>query len=1117
MKPFDTKHLLVAGTALVSVAAFATGARAADISAASSATWASSAGQTGADVANAAAGDNLDITGDAVDITITNDTSADDGSGDTNTFEVGAITDSSAATDGDLTVTTGTGSDLTVTIGSAVLDGNVAITGDDADDATIAVTVSDDLTVGGTLAVTTDEADSAESVTLNVTDDLAVTGTTTLTASGTSAAATADISVDGDATFTGAVTVTGGGFSGADATLTLSGATNTFTGGLTLTDATGAASLVLDGAVAQTVSGAIAGDGDITITNTHASGVTFTGANTNTGTITVNNDGNDQAVTFTSDVASAVTLGDGTGTDTITATFGGSSATTVSGAITGGATETVALVFTGGSTVTLSGAATSNIDTVTVSGSTTLDSDAAITATTITIASGSTLDQGAGTIAAAIANSGTINQTDTGAVTGNITGTGTLDIDASATYTGDITQSAADVATGVTFTVVGAYDVDTTTLNGAAGTIGFTTGNDVTGNIVAAADGEGVVTFTDTAATTAITGNIGTSSVAVEDLTITDGAAAAVVTTTGDLYVNDIDIGQADTLSFIGTGTQYVSGTIDEASGGSSAITIGDGSSATPTVTFAGIIGGSGNVADLTVNDGAEAVFQADATFDGALSADAATIEVQEGSTLTADTQTDADVTTWDIGVSNTAGGSQTNGTVVFSSDAVNLAVDTVNFVVSATSDALTTGASILDDVFQGNAAVTTTGVTVTDNSYLYAFTLVDDTNNVDVTVSLDNTIAETADNTANENAGDMLLTTLSSSTNTEIGLIQGQLIAAGSAAGVNEVLEATVSDVAGGAVQSGLTIASQSSRITGTRLAALRDGGSAGMSAGDLSDGVQVWGQAFGQMATQDRRDGVAGYDADTYGFVAGIDTEAMAEDLTVGVALSYANTEVDSDASDNAQTETDSYQVTLYGDYDINNRTYVSGQIGYIYGDSATSRDNVGGVSSLDVTGDFDSSVYVAAAELGHDYTVDHNVVVTPKLTLDYAHYDADGYTETGAGGASLSVGDTELDILELGLAVDVATTHSYADGSYIKPKLSLGVRHDVIGDEVETTNQFVGGGSAFKVEGFDPAQTTFDVGLGLSYFTTDNWELTGQYGYEFKEDYDSHTGSLKAAYKF
>jgi len=1105
---------LLAGTAMVAVGAFAVSdAQAQTATLTGNTEWASgAAGAVDGDGTTASAGHDAVMTTHS--LTFTNDATNNDGSADANTFAAGDVT----STTGNLIIEDDGANNLAVTIGSYTASGtgDFSVSGKDANTANIAASVTGALSTGGALNVIQTETSSADTMALTVGGALTVTGTTAVTA-GAFAGATSTLNADGNTDFTGAVTATGGAGAGANAVVTLSGATNTFTGGLNLVTAAKSI-LTIDGTVAQTVTGVISGAGDINVTNTHASGVTFAGDSTNTGTITMNVAATDQAVTFNGDVASDISLGDDTDTDTKTATFNGTTQT-ISGAISGGgAADTVALVFTGGDTVTLSGATTSNIDTVAVTGNTTLDSDAAITATTITVASGSTLDQGAGAIGGAIANAGTIHQTGTGAVNGAITGAGTLNIDGTATYTGAITQSAATIATTKTLTTVGAYTVGTTTLEEATSGITFTTGNDATTNIVATAVDKGVVTFTDVAATSAFTGNIGTATSKINDFVITDGANAAVVTLSGNLYANDIDLGQADSLRFVGTGTNYVTGTVDAANDTGAGLVIGDGTNA-KTVTFEGIVGGSGNIDSLTINDLAKTVFRDDATFDGAFSADQATIEGAAGKTVTVATLTDADVVTYNVNVDKVGGGAQTHSKYAATGDAFDLSNDTVHFQVEASAAPLTVGASVLDNVFAGNAGATIAGATVTDNSYMYGFALVADTNNVDATVTLENSVNSLSTQVTNKNAGNMLMTTLAASTNTQINQIQSNVAAAGTAAAVNEVLEAAASAVDGGAVVASMGISNQSASIANTRMAALRSGNTVatGMSAGNAASGAQYWGQAFGVTADQDDRDGVNGYDANTYGIAVGMETEALSDNMAVGVALTYASTDVDSENATTTNTEVDSIQLTVYGDYDLDDRTYVSGQLGYSFNDNDTTRHNVGGTTGLTAKGNYDSNQISVRAEGGRSYAMEGNLTLTPSVNVAYMHYDADTYTETGAGGANLLVDADALNTFEVGVDVEAAWNLEQADGSVMKPAVRLGVRHDLIGDEFEANNTFTGGGTAFKTEGFDPAQTTFNGGVGVTYFSTNNWDLTANYDVEYKSDYVSHAGLLKAAYNF
>lgn len=1085
----DIKKLLLAGTAIVAVgAAGATSAKAADLTLGANGTWASAGGANSTpttDVTNAAAGDNVDITTGAVTLTVTNG-GPTDGTG-ANAFVLGAVTDSGAGV-GAIDITAGAAADLTATIGSAVIDGAFSLTGADATDADLTVGVTGALTTGTTLTVLSDGDTQQNASALTVGGALTV-GTTTAVTAGAFAGSTATLNADGNTSFTGAVTLTGGADAGANAELTLSGASNTFTGGLNL--ATAAKSiLTVDGAVAQTVTGVISGAGDINVTNTHASGVTFAGDSTHTGNLTVNNDGNNQSVTFTGDSASAIALGDNSGADTITANFTGETLA-ISGGITGGASETVNVNFAGGSTITLSGAATSGVDTAAISGNTTVTTNQNFGATNITVASGSTLATTANTVTGAIANSGTL-QLGGGSVTGDVTGTGLLDVNTTGTVTGSITQGTADIA-AVTLNQAtgGTYNVGTTTFS-ADGTLAFdNAARTVTGNFTNATDAEGTITIADGTNTTAFVGNLGAStSNSLKALTVA-GGSANVVTTTGNLYVDAITLNDADTLSFIGTSAQTVSGTITDG-----ILNVGDGTKATD-VTFSGVIS---SAVTQNVQAAATARYNANATFTGAYTNAGAT-HVGSGATLTAASLTDSGGT-FVLGVADSDG---TLTAADFGQISVGAAaLDTDDVTISVTGVI-----GLADDLDIAGAATFDEAKVLVDNSALYVFT-VDATHNIDVTQA---STASITNNAAKKATADNLLAVTATG---ELLQVQNAFVSAGSA-DVNNVLEAAASDVSAGAVVGGVQVAGHTTSVNNQRLAALRSGDETGMSAGQMMSGLKAWIQGFGATGEQDERDNVSGYDVDSVGFALGLDTENVAEDLTVGVSVAYANTDVESDAISNAETEIDSYQIALYGDYDLSNTAFITAQLAYMWSDNETTR-NPGGVSSLVANGDYDSDTFIANATLGNDYHMGHgSLVLTPSVSANYVHYSADSYTETGAGTANLSVNSDSMNIFELGLGVNAEWSFEQANGSWFKPSVGVGVRHDLIGDEYQATNQFAGSTTSFEVEGYDPAQTTFDAGVGFKYYTTDSWTISADYNYEFKSDFDSHAGVVKASYKF
>ena len=1103
------KKLLLTGTALVAVTSFGAQAQAATQTLAGNVEWANAGTKVvgAGDGTTAVAGDDAVLS--TFNLTVTNDGTNDDGSANKNTFALGTVT----ATTGDFVITEGSANLNTVTIGSFTSDagGDFSVTGVDGFTGGITATVTNGATIGGNLSVVNGETNAADAVSLSVGGALSVTGTTAVTGGAGAFANPASLTVGGNATFTGAVTVTGGADATAPATLTLNGATNAFTAGLTLTKgAAGAANLKLSGTTAQTVSGNIGGTGVVTIDN--ASGATFSGT-VAADSIVIEKTAGSSSATFQNTVTAPITLGGDGAAGTNTVTFDTTTqGFTVTGAIAGTAGETNNIVVSGGKTLVQATASTVGLTNLTVSGTgTILDSNANLTVTNTTIGSGATLDVGAGNLTSAVANSGTLLLSGAGDVIGNVTGTGTLDVNETTAVNGNISQGSITVAEGKAFTVEGGASRTVTgdiTLEDAASDgsdaqMVFDNGANTTtftGNIKTQIDGEGVVSFNDDAgATLALVGDVGTSALKVGTFNVL-GGAAQTLTTTGNLYVNNILVDDADTLQFLGTAAQIVSGAI---TGG--IITVGNGTT-TSDVTFGGAVG---SAASATVSANAFARLNANFTTDGAYTNNGSTY-VGVGSTLTA-ASLGGTGTLYINMLDDGDGVAENDGSdsgLVVSAGAVD--TSTGNLVINYTG---TTVAGTYAGIVTGGGG-TALDATVTDNSFQYGTTVVLNGTNYDLTVT--RTSLADIGTTGNNTALGTMLETIATTTDPQISQAINNIASQSTQEGANEVMESMTPTVDGGHMVAAANVTNNAFGQMGDRLALLRSGEQTGMAAGNGTMGHRLWAQGFGSKAQQDRRDGVDGYDADTYGGTIGLDTETISDNGVVGVAFSYANTEVDSKNANTTNSDVDSYQIAVYGDYDLDQTMWLNGMAAYAWNDVSTTRHNVGGIAGLNANGDFDANQYTVQAEVGRDYTYD-SMTVAPSFLAHWTHYDPDGYTETGAGGLNQVVDQDSVDIFELGVGVDASWQYETASGMEFVPSLHAGYRYDLVGDEVEATARFTGAGAAFTTQGADPARSAFNVGGAMKLYTTDNWEFSANYDFNFKSDYDAHAGYLRAGVKF
>ena len=322
--------------------------------------------------------------------------------------------------------------------------------------------------------------------------------------------------------------------------------------------------------------------------------------------------------------------------------------------------------------------------------------------------------------------------------------------------------------------------------------------------------------------------------------------------------------------------------------------------------------------------------------------------------------------------------------------------------------------------------------------------------------------------------------------------------------------------DVSGGAGAASINTSVASTGTVSNRLALLRgtDNGRSGMVAGEhMMANREMWLQAFGTNVEQDERKGVKGFDATTGGFAIGVDTDEIVHGGRVGVAFAYAKADVDSDQANNAQTDIDTYQLTAYGSKDLANDMYVDGMISYAFNEHEGSRTDF---LNDTYTADYDGNQFSVKGEVGKSYDW-ANTRVTPNFGLHYIMVETDDYTETGSGANGQSVDTDNQSALLVSLGADMEWNITGRDGSEYMPYLRAKYSYDAIGDEVETTSTFLGGGTAFTAQGADIARHSLGLGAGVNVVTTAGFEFTAGYDAEVKEDFLAHTGMLQARWSF
>jgi len=737
------------------------------------------------------------------------------------------------------------------------------------------------------------------------------------------------------------------------------------------------------------------------------------------------------------------------------------------------------------------------------------------------------------------AAAGTLTFAGTSSVSGAIgsAGTGALSV-INAGATGGVVTLGGD-AFATTFNITGTGTVNADSITGAVefdggGTLSIDTGEDITGavtNTTGAAAGTLTLEGTNT-----VTGAIGAAGVGALS-TINAGADGGVVTLGGDAFATTTNITGTGTVNadsitgavvFVGNGilsidpSEVITGAVTNTTDGFGTLTF-EGTTAT-----GGAIGvaGAGDLLAVNFNGGI-------ATLNNDIAAITTTVNADTDLVLSADRTMTGNLTlagTSDLELANntlTLGGTgiYTQGAGTSINLTVNSAADFGN--VQATGNSAIAAGSLVGvnvlgpvasgttlNIVNGAAAGAVGDVTVTDNSLFLSFTDSAVAGDLILTATLNASgVATTPNALAVLMAIDGALATGATA---DFLTVINALFQITDPAEATAALEQLDPIIDGGILGANYAIGAHFMNALISHLNALHGGYlfsqsgpmrktmQTGVASGDGVGNENWWAQGFGSTIEQDARNGINGYDADVYGTAIGADGR-IGERIRLGWAGGYANGDVDSQA-ENGQTDIDSYQGALYGSYS-DGPGYINAAFMFAWNEYDGSRDIRFGTINRTATADYSGQQYNALIDGG--YTIKAGPWdITPVASLNYIHLDIEDYTEEGANSLNLNVSDQDYDLLQSGLGVKLAYPLFWDAGTFV-PEVHAKWLYDFIGDEMQTSSIFTGGGPAFTTTGAEPEQHSLNAGASITFYSKGNVSVSANYDAEIKDDFTSHSG--------
>lgn len=413
-----------------------------------------------------------------------------------------------------------------------------------------------------------------------------------------------------------------------------------------------------------------------------------------------------------------------------------------------------------------------------------------------------------------------------------------------------------------------------------------------------------------------------------------------------------------------------------------------------------------------------------------------------------------------------------------------------------------------LENVLSATHLISDGTFVVSDNSRLFDFGALKNGNNVDLTLKAASSTEQVVRALGNSPAGPAATALDQSFARNSGSELASHFVGLTSDQQVSDAVTQTMPLLTGG------SMGATSNTMSGiNRVVQARQDSNSGLSSGDSPLREEhLWIKPFGSWADQNERNGVAGFDANTYGLAIGADA-AVSEAARMGVAFAYAHTDVDSNSRIAPQSlKVETFQLIGYASYNLQPDTEINAQLDIGQHNNEGKRQ----MPFANATARSDYSSYSAHAGLGLGHTLRFGEALTfvPSVRADYTWLGDPSYNEKGAGALDLKVDSRDAE--ELVLSLDGKLNYRIAAHTVLSANLGGG--YDVINERSAITSLYAGDlSAAFTTRGVDPSPWRTRAGLGLTHELANGTEVSLRYDAESRSDFLNQGASVKARWAF
>ena len=279
------------------------------------------------------------------------------------------------------------------------------------------------------------------------------------------------------------------------------------------------------------------------------------------------------------------------------------------------------------------------------------------------------------------------------------------------------------------------------------------------------------------------------------------------------------------------------------------------------------------------------------------------------------------------------------------------------------------------------------------------------------------------------------------------------------------------------------------------------------------------MWMEGTGSYAKLDTRGDESGYQLTTWGGTVGMDVD-LSDHFTMGAAFTANYGDLTASAADTADGHLDSYYANLFGRYQSKRWAHTLILTGG-WNDAKLNRTVNYGEGSYSTQGNTNGWGFGAMYELTYDVYLneDKSSILQPLANVSVVTTRMDGYTETGAGNAGLSVGKQDWTTGTVALGgrwMGLAGSNIFGREALVEFRAN--VAQDM-GDRRGETNVALLGNPGFmqSVRGTKVGTTALQIGAGLSVPVGTQGTVFVNGNADFRDGANSVNGSVGYRYDF